>query len=222
MAVWIWGIVLLLIIFCLSLYIKVDVAISIREEDALQGVSLKIHSRFYKMNRQYNYTDQKLHLIESFLISHFYKSQDPPQTTDITLHDDMEYPSILKGPIRNFVKFSMKNKKILGSVLSFLIVDRLEWKSVVGSQDAFYTALETGACWAFKGVIIGVLSSRCRLGRLMLDVKPDFITPALLSNITCILKMRTVHIIIIEISIIAIKVRWCIDGIRARTVQTSH
>jgi hypothetical protein len=162
-----------------------------------------------------------LNLIESFLISHFYEGQAHPQTTDITSHDE-EYPHLLKGPIRNFVKFSIKESKILASVLKFLIVDNLEWKSVIGSQDALYTALETGACWAFKGIIIGAMSSRCRLGRLVLDVKPDFITPAFLSNLTCILKIRTVHIIIIEIAIIAIKVRWCIDGIRARTVKTSH
>jgi len=227
MAVWIWGIVLLLIIFCLSLYIKVTVTVIIREDESFQGVSFKIHSRFYKLKRQFDFTDPHLRLIESILLSAISKIDIPPRNPTTFLPEDEEYLSIFRGhPIKYIALRALEDGKVLNFGLKYLIVDNLEWKSVVGTQDALHTALGTGACWALKGAIIGVLSSRCRLGRLVLDVRPDFMTPAFFSRLTCILKIRTVHIIIIEVFIIATKVRWCIDGDRTGTrtgaVQTSH
>jgi len=227
MALWIWGLILLLIIFCLSLYIKVDVNLSIREEESFQGLYLKVLSRFYKINRKFDYTDPHFRLVESILVASFLKKRNPVQTPTVAPSEYEEYLLIFKGfPIKHIVKYALEHSKIMSVVLKYLIVDRLEWKTIVGSQDALYTALGTGACWALKGTLIGVLSSRCRLGRLMLDVKPDFMTPALLSNLSCILKIRTVHIMIIGIRIIAMKVRWCINGsksgTRTRNVQPSH
>jgi|GEM_PF-722561 Protein of unknown function (DUF2953). len=225
MAAWIWGIALLFTIFCLLLYIKVQVTVHVREDESFQGVNLQIHSLFYKYSRQYDYTDPRLRLIESILISS--KIKIPPRHAATILPENKKYLSFFRNhPIKYIVLSAAEDGEVLSFGLKYLLVTDLEWKTVVGSQDAFRTALDTGICWSVKGIIIGFLSSKCKLGRLFLNVKPDFANPAFYSTITCILKMRTVHIIFIEIFIIAKKVRWWIDGIRtgsgARAVQTSN
>lgn len=227
MIVWIWGIALLFTIFCLSLHIKVQVTVNVREDATFQGVNLKIHSLFYKYSQQYDYTDPRLRLIESILISVFPKIKIPPRHAATILPETKKYLSFFRNhPIKYIVMSAVEDGEVLSFSLKYLLVTDLKWKTVVGSKDAFRTALDSGICWSVKGIIIGFLSSKCKLGHLFLNVKPDFANPAFYSTITCILKMRTVHIIFIEIFIIAKKVRWWIDGIRtgsgARAVQTSN
>lgn len=227
MVLWIWVIAFLFNIFCLSLYVKVDVDITIREDESFQGVNLRLHSLFYKFSKQYDYTDPHLRLIESVLLEAFRNIKIPPHNPATILPENKKYLSFFRGhPIKYIALRALEDGQVMNFSLKYLLVDRLEWKSVVGCKDALHTALGTGACWALKGTVIGVLSSKCKLSRLVLDVKPDFMTPAFFSRITCILKMRTVHIIIIEMFILAKKVRWCINGLRtgsgAGAVQTSH
>jgi len=195
----------------------------VREDESCQGLQVKIHSLFYKMNRCYNYTDPNLRLLESILIAAIERRPTERQTPTVSADKIEAFMQSLKGfPLRNIGRLTVENRDILAIVLRYIIVDELEWISTVGSRDALHTALCTGLCWAFKGSIIGVLSSQCKLGKIMLDVRPDFSTPHFLSNFRCILKMRTVHIIFIEAYASAIKVRWCINGFTARTTQSSH
>lgn len=225
MAFWIWIIGFLLIAICLSLYIKAEIILKVREDESYQGISLQINSRFYKVNRQYDYTDPKLRLLESILISaiehHKSKSDTVRQTAPPGIQEVIM--QAFKGfPVRSIFELSRGNFYILNTALRYMIVDRLEWISTVGSKDALYTALSTGMCWTLKGILIGVLSSRCSLRHLLVDVRPDFANPVFLSSFTCILKMRLVHIMIIEIYAIVIKVRWCMNGFTARTAEPSH
>lgn len=220
MAFWIWVFVFLLITFCLSLYIKAEIFVKVREDDSYQGISLQINSRFYKVNHQYDYTDPKLRLLESILVSAFeHRQSDTVKPTDT--HEVIM--QAFKGiPIRSLFRFCSGNYHMIIMVLRYIVVEKLEWISTVGSKDALYTALSTGMCWTLKGILIGALSSRCSLKHLWLDVRPDFANPAFLSSFTCILKMRLVHIMIIVIYAIVIKVRWCMNGFTARTAEPSH
>jgi hypothetical protein len=223
MAFWILVIVFLLIIICLSLYIKAEIILQVSEDEYFQGISLRINSRFYKANRQYDYTDPKLRLLESILISAVQNrnSDTGRQIASPGIHD--VFIQALKGfPVRSLFELSRGNYGIIKKILRYTIVEDLEWKSTVGSKDALFTALITGMCWSLKGILIGILSSRCSLRHLSMDVKPDFVNPAFLSNFRCILKIRLVHIMIIEIYAIVIKVRWCINGFTARTAEPSH
>jgi len=223
MAFWIWILISLFIIIFLSLYIKAKVMVRIREDKSFQGISLEINSRFYKTKRQYDYTDPNFRLIESILISAIEDRKDNTKIQTACSGNYEEFLGILRGfPIKSMARISMENYQTLSTVLKYTVVEKLEWISTVGSKDALITALSTGVCWAFKGTLIGVLSSKCRLRHINLDVKPDFTTPAFLSTFTCILKIRMVHIIIIETHAIAIKVRWCMNGSAARTAESSH
>ena len=223
MILWLWGIILFLIISFLLLYIRAEITIVIREDESCQGFEVHIHSLFYKMSRYYNYTDPQLRLLESILMTAIEKRPNDHQTPTVSADKIEAFIQSLKGfPLRNIGRLTIENRDIFAIVLRYIIVDELKWISTVGSQDALYTALNTGLCWALKGSIIGVLSSQCKLGKIMLDVKPDFSTPHFLSNFRCILKMRTVHIIIVEAYASVIKVRWCINGFAAGTTQSSH
>jgi hypothetical protein len=222
MAFWIWVFVFLLITICLSLYVKAEIILKVKEDESYQGMSMQIHSRFYNVNRQYDYTDPKLRLLESILI---YAIQD--QKADATHQNASprikEIMQACKGfPVRSLFELCRGNSDIINMLLRHTIVEKLEWISTVGSKDALFTALSTGLCWTLKGLLIGLLSSRCSLRQLLLDVRPDFANPAFLSSFRCILKMRLVHIIIIEIYAIVKKVRWCINGFTARTTEPSH
>jgi hypothetical protein len=223
MAFWILVIMFLLIIISLSLYVKAEIILTVREDEFFQGILLRINSRFYKLNRQYDYTDPKLRLLESILISAALhrKSDAGQKTASPGIHD--VFIQAFKGfPVGSLFELSKGNTRVIKTILRYTIVENLEWKSTVGSKDALFTALSTGMCWTLKGILIGTLSSRCSLRHLSMDVKPDFVNPAFLSNFRCILKIRLVHIIIIEIYAIVIKVRWCINGFTARTAESSH
>jgi len=223
MAFWIWILISLFIIIFLSSYIKARVIIKIQEDKSYQGISLEITSRFYKTKRQYDYTDPNFRLIESILISAIGDRMDNTKAQNTSSNDCEDFRRLMRDfPVKALLRLSAESYKTFNNVLKHTVVEKIEWISTVGSKDALMTALSTGVCWAFKGTLIGVLSSKCRLGHINLDVKPDFTTPAFLSTFTCILKIRMVHIIIIETHAIVIKVRWCMNGFTARTAESSH
>ncbi len=223
MAIWIWVMGFLLITIGLSLYIKAEITLKVREDESFQGVSLQINSRFYKVTRQYDYTDPKLRLLESILISAIEHHQsDSIQKTASAGTQEVIMQAFKGFPIRSLFELCTGNSRMFIIVLRYTVVEKLEWISTVGSKDALYTALSTGMCWTIKGIVIGALSSRCSLRHLCLDVRPDFVNPAFLSSFTCILKMRLVHIMIIEIYAIVIKVRWCMNGFTTGTAEPSH
>lgn len=86
-----------------------------------------------------------------------------------------------------------------------LIIQRLEWKSVLGVDDAMTTALANGSLWAFKGSITSLVSRQARLGQVELMVNPDFAKKHLESRIYCIFKIRIVHIIFMTAYLMAQK-----------------
>lgn len=108
---------------------------------------------------------------------------------------------------------TLKNDLSLTSgILRWLVIEKLEWKTRAGSDDAMNTAILTGFLWSFKGSVISVISSRTRLQKLILNNEPDFNKPGINSCVLCILKIRIVHIIIIASLIFALKVRGYLHG----------
>jgi hypothetical protein len=106
--------------------------------------------------------------------------------------------------------------------LRYVTVDKLEWKSLTGREDAMMTALSTGFLWMLKGSIMGPLSSKCRLKTVHIKVVPDYSKSVFFTTFTCILKIRIVHIIIIASYAIVIKVRWWMNGFPAGKTEPSH
>ncbi|MDD4801405.1 MAG: DUF2953 domain-containing protein [Syntrophomonas sp.] len=222
MTFWVLAICILLMALVLSLYVKAEIILKVREDEIFQGISLQVNSRLYKADRNYDYTDSNLRLLESILISAVWQNKTnknkPSASPDLL---EVLWQASKGFPIRSLFELCRGNSDLIIMTLRYIVVEKLDWISTVGSKDALHTALGTGMCWTLKGIIIGILSSRCSLAGLRLDVKADFDNPSFLSSFTCILKMRLVHIIIIEIYAIIIKVRWCLNGFSART-EPSH
>ena len=84
-----------------------------------------------------------------------------------------------------------------------LRIEKLEWKTVIGLENAMDTAICTGGLWAIKGSFIGFISARSRLEEIKIEVQPDFSEIKLASHLDCIVKMRTVHIMIIVVRLLA-------------------
>lgn len=223
MSVWIWLIPILLICVGLAVYIRAEVIITVREDELFRGLIINLNSRFYKMERQYNYTDPRFSLVESLLLSALESRKPHAQEAHISFEESEEFVRLLRGfPVRILFKVASKSLKMVDFILGYTIIENINWVSIVGSRNACYTALQSGACWALKGSLLGLLSSRCRIKKVACDVKPDFINPFFKTTFICILKIRTAHIIFIELYAIAMKVRWYLNGFTARTAESSY
>ncbi|MDD3023930.1 MAG: DUF2953 domain-containing protein [Syntrophomonadaceae bacterium] len=91
------------------------------------------------------------------------------------------------------------DKRIKARLLKYILIDELNWKTVIGMEDAMYTALSTGSIWACKGTLISYLKNKQRLKQFEINVEPDFSAQVLLSELDCIIKLRIGHIIHIAV-----------------------
>ena len=103
--------------------------------------------------------------------------------------------------------------KILRLILGSILVKKLEWNSIIGFENAMYTAIGAGSLWAIKGNLLSFLSSVTHLEACFVHVQPDFSTSTLSSQICCILKLRIVHIILIVVYAFGLNVRGYWRGI---------
>jgi hypothetical protein len=67
----------------------------------------------------------------------------------------------------------------------------LEWNTLIGLGDAAHTGTITGAIWAFKGSIIGLLSHYFKLKEVpKISVTPHFQAAVIQTRLTCIIQFR--------------------------------
>ncbi|PGY09990.1 hypothetical protein COE25_16340 [Bacillus sp. AFS031507] len=67
----------------------------------------------------------------------------------------------------------------------------LEWNTLIGLGDAAHTGTITGAIWAFKGSIIGLLSQYFKLKEMpKITVTPHFQAAVIQTRFTCIIQFR--------------------------------
>ncbi|MEH7482560.1 DUF2953 domain-containing protein [Neobacillus drentensis] len=67
----------------------------------------------------------------------------------------------------------------------------LEWNTLIGLGDAAHTGTITGAIWAFKGSIIGLLSHYFKLKEMpKITVTPHFQAAVIQTRLTCIIQFR--------------------------------
>jgi hypothetical protein len=102
--------------------------------------------------------------------------------------------------------------RVLNYIFRYSVVEKLEWKSCLGLNEAMLTAVTSGGLWALKGMLAGFISSRMRLVDLKLEVEPDYNSDKLVSNINCIFKIRIAHIILIALLFVVLTGRRYLDG----------
>lgn len=126
------------------------------------------------------------------------KSMLPTQAID-------DFITLCQSSKSELIKQSLNSIKRARVLLKMLVIQRLEWKSVIGMSDAMGTALVNGALWAFKGWIVSWLSRQARLQQLDLNIKPNFSEKSFESRLYCIFKIRLVHIIFMIVYLLVLK-----------------
>lgn len=98
-------------------------------------------------------------------------------------------------------------RKIYQKMLRGIFIERFAWKTTLGLNNAAYTALAAGVLWIVKGVFLSFLSSQTRIKKIYVSVYPDFMFQDKNSELLCIVRTATVHIILIGIYIFYLKIR---------------
>nr|WP_066050481.1 DUF2953 domain-containing protein [Robertmurraya korlensis] len=93
--------------------------------------------------------------------------------------------------------------KIVRRFLKKVTIKDIKWDSVIGVGNAAYTGMFTGACWAAKGSIIGLLSTYMRMRNLpQITVTPHFQMPISQTTLTCMIQFRIGHAMLAGIKLI--------------------
>lgn len=197
-----WPALLLLILFILLVYFRVTIKASLVSAEPDHQFNMNISSSFGIFKKDYCYAfEDVLSLLPGFRSDN--DTPGPGLATRI-----IQFPHQISKKL-----YAFKNNLFLAShFLKWLVIEKIEWKTRAGIEDAMDTAILTGFLWSFKGSVISAVSSRSRLQKLILTNEPDFDKPGINSCLVCILKMRIVHIIIIASLVLALKVRGYLHG----------
>lgn len=198
------GIVLFLLLLSL-LYIKVIIRVEFFISPGNTTLTLKISSFLKELQKKYQ-LHYDFDTIPDYLIDAWKKHKKDKKDVEV------EKSRLDTSIYYRLINFGAK----------YLVIERLDWNSGIGLNDAMYTAIGSGGLWAVKGTLAGVLSSKSRLQDINLQVEPDFNEKKLVSNLYCILKMRIVHIIFIIFYFLVLIVRGYFNGFTARKAESSH
>lgn len=119
------------------------------------------------------------------------------------------------GPVSEYYRLFL-------SGMRHLVVQKLNWKTVVGLDDIMYTAVACGGIWALKGSVAGMLGNICQLRQLNLAVEPAYNHYSISSRADCIFKMRIVYIMLIASRILIIILRGYYHGVTAGKAEPSY
>lgn len=122
---------------------------------------------------------------------------------------------ILKIPFRDYYH-------LFRILLSHVILEKLDWRTSLGLDDAMNTALACGGIWAFKGNFMGLVSHFSSLEQVELAVEPVYNQTGISSQLDSIFKIRIVYIMLIIIVATFISVRGYINGRAAGKAQPSY
>jgi len=198
------GIILVLLLLSL-LYIKVNIRIEFFTSPG--NTMLTVKASYFSKELQKRYPLRDFNTTLNYLTDAWNKRQDKKDQEDAQSKGNISTNSYY--PLFNF-----------GA--QYLVIERLDWSSSIGLNDAMYTAIGSGGLWAVKGTLVGFLSSKSRLQDINLQIEPDFNGEKVVSRLYCILKMRIVHIILITFYFFVLIVRGYFNGFTARTAEPSH
>lgn len=93
--------------------------------------------------------------------------------------------------------------KIVRSFLAKVTVRNIEWHTMVGVGDAAATGVLTGAFWAVKGGIIGIISSYMKLKEMpIMSITPSFQYAVSITSFKCMFQVRVGHAILAGIKMV--------------------
>lgn len=128
------------------------------------------------------------------------------------IHSTLLFPRLIilknKIPIKNLSLINWtREQKIRAKLFKHMLIDDMVWNTVIGLEDAMYTAVGAGGIWACKGTLISYLKNHRRLKNFQVNVTPDFSSKILLSELECIIKWRIGYIIYIAILLLRLRLQ---------------
>lgn len=105
--------------------------------------------------------------------------------------------------IKEIIEHIVGLHKIIRRFLKKIKIKKLEWHSQFGVGDAAHTGLLTGAAWAIKGSVIGIISQYLRLiAKPVVTITPEFNQYCSRTKLQCIFQFRIGQTILAGIQII--------------------
>ena len=125
-------------------------------------------------------------------------------------HSDLDVNQITQ---EDFLSKLQNSKEIIKKVFNMHVIvkkflqkvtiTKFEWHSLMGLGDASHTGMMTGALWAVKGSILGLVSHYVRLKvKPNLSVTPHFQAAVLQTRFLCIFQFRIGHAILAGLKLI--------------------
>lgn len=93
--------------------------------------------------------------------------------------------------------------KIIRNFLKKVTLRNIEWHTMVGVSDAAATGVITGALWAAKGGVVGVLSHYMKLKEMpVMTITPSFQQTVSITSFKCMIQIRVGHAILAGIKLV--------------------
>jgi len=137
------------------------------------------------------------------------------ETKQIGAHDIMTMLSNAQKILQHIVNLH----RIVKYFCSKLKIKNMEWSTIIGLGDAAHTGMISGAVWAGKGAIIGIISRYMKLMDMpKINIYPHFQGVASETLFTCMIQFRLGHAMMAGIKL----VRFWKGGIpKLKTTETS-
>ncbi|CAI9393817.1 DUF2953 domain-containing protein [Bacillus sp. T2.9-1] len=127
------------------------------------------------------------------------KQETVEETKQFSASDLLIFLSNLKELLNHVVQFH----RIVRSFLAKLTIKHIEWSSIVGLGDAAHTGMISGAIWAVKGSIIGIISNYMKLKDMpKINIYPQFQGMASETLFSCMIQFRIGHAMMAGIKLV--------------------
>lgn len=209
--IFLFGGIGLIFLLCFFIFdrVRINVIIDKQEKGLAFIAQAFLYSALARKQQEYRYENHDFKLLEAL------------DKVTIFTHR-LEKRSKIGDWKAYLIRLSLKDKHFLKTILKYLVVEKIDWKTNIGLQDAMYTGIGTGNLWAFKGILVSLISINSRLEKLHLEVIPDFNEQIFRSDLSCIISMRIVHIIFIRVYLFFLIVRGYLNGYRPGKTKPSH
>jgi hypothetical protein len=121
------------------------------------------------------------------------------KTTQVDKNDLLDSLHDFKQLITHIAGFH----KIIRLFLKKVTIRNIEWHTMVGVSDAAATGVITGAFWAVKGGVIGLLSNYMKMKEMpVMTITPSFQQTVSITSFKCMIQVRVGHAILAGIKLV--------------------
>ena len=115
--------------------------------------------------------------------------------------------SEFKKQYRAWSGFFSENKEEIAGILRYardhaLVVEKIDFRLEYGFEDPMYTGLAMGAISGGAYNLLAVLTRWLEVDGHSIDIRPDFENRRFAVNFWCILRVKTVHIMVVTVKIL--------------------